>query len=271
MFVPVDQINAELAAFSAEGLGHRVAVPPTGGAVRSLAENVNRTLERLEEARDRERRFVSDASHDLRNPISGLQMQLELMLEEPPDADWKPMASAALRDAERLTAILDDLLELSRLDARAPSTAETLDLSALARREVERRAPRVPVETRLEPGVTVRANRVRLARVLNNLLNNAERHAESRVRVTVATQGADAVLEVLDDGPGVPEHARERIFERFSRLPESRELDPGGTGLGLPIAREIAEYYGGSLRVEDGPRGARFVLRLPLVSSETPR
>jgi signal transduction histidine kinase len=114
--------------------------------------------------------------------------------------------------------------------------------------------------------VVVTANRVRLGRVLGNLLNNAERHAESRITVTVDRDGGDAVLEVLDDGAGIPPESRERVFERFARLPESRARDPQGTGLGLPIAREIAEIYGGTLRVADSPRGARFVLRLPLVT-----
>ncbi|TDE19475.1 HAMP domain-containing sensor histidine kinase [Actinomadura sp. 6K520] len=269
VFVPVDQIRSQLADFSAHGLGHRVPVPETGGEIRPLAETVNATLDRLEDARERERRFVSDASHDLRNPIAGLQLRLELALDEPPDADWKPMVGSALRDTRRLNDIVLDLLELSRLDSRAPAAVEAVDLAGLARQEVERRASRVPIETRLEPGVLVRANPVRLARVLNNLLSNSERHAESRIEVTVARDGADAVLEVLDDGPGVPEESRERVFERFSRLAPSRARDPHGTGLGLPIAREIAEIHGGSLRIEDSPRGARFVLRLPLATRST--
>ncbi|MGP4022680.1 sensor histidine kinase [Actinomadura sp. 3N407] len=268
VFVPVDQIRSGMAAFSAEGLGHRVPVPQTGGEIQSLAETVNTTLEQLEEARVRERRFVSDASHDLRNPIAGLQMQLELALEEPDDCDWKPMVRSALHDTRRLNDIVIDLLELSRLDSRSPVPVERIDLADLARREVERRSPRVPIETRLASGVTVRANPVRLARVLNNLLTNAERHAETRIEVTVARAGADAVVEVLDDGAGVPEESRERVFERFARLSASRTRDPEGTGLGLPIAREIAEVYGGSLRIADSPRGARFVLRLPLADRQ---
>ncbi|MEU8799132.1 HAMP domain-containing sensor histidine kinase [Spirillospora sp. NPDC048819] len=269
VFVPVDQIRAGMAAFTARGLGHRVPVPQTGGEIQSLAETVNTTLEQLEEARVRERRFVSDASHDLRNPIAGLQMQLEGALEEPDDWDWKPMVRSALRDAQRLNDIVIDLLELSRLDSRSPVPVEVIDLADLARREVERRHSRVPIGTHLERDVTVRANPVRLNRVLNNLLSNSERHAESGIEVTVARDGADAVLEVLDDGAGVPEESRERVFERFARLSASRTRDPEGTGLGLPIAREIAETYGGSLGIADSPRGARFVLRLPLAARST--
>ncbi|GAA4239726.1 HAMP domain-containing sensor histidine kinase [Actinomadura meridiana] len=263
-FVPVDEIRAEMVDFRARGLGHRVPVPRAGGAIQGLAETVNDTLERLEEATDRERRFISDASHDLRNPIAGLQTRLEAALGEPDDYEWRPMVESALRDAQRLNEIVVDLLELSRLDSRAPVPVERLDLAALTRREVERRPAGVPIATDLEPGVPVRANPVRLARVLGNLLSNAERHATDRIEVTVARDGAEAVLEVLDDGSGIPPEARERVFERFARLPESRSRDPQGTGLGLPIAREIAEIYGGTLRIVDSPVGARFVLRLPI-------
>lgn len=261
---PVDRLRAELADVGAHGLDRRVAVPATPGEIRGLAETVNATLARLQEASERERRFVSDASHDLRNPIAGLQMRLEVALDEPDDHPWKPLVRAALGDVRRLGDIVVDLLELSRLDARTPRPVERVDLAELVGREVARRDDRIPVETRAAPGVIVMANRVRLSRVLANLLNNAERHARSRITVTVARDGGDAVLEVLDDGSGIPAESRERVFERFARLPESRARDPQGTGLGLPIAREIAEIYDGTLRVADSPRGARFVLRLPL-------
>ncbi|MFB4304579.1 sensor histidine kinase [Actinomadura sp. GTD37] len=261
---PVDRLRAELADVGAQGLDRRVEVTSTAGEIQALAETVNDTLARLEEASDRERRFVSDASHDLRNPITGLLTRLEVALDEPDDYPWKPMVRSAMGDVRRLNDIVVDLLELARLDARTPQPVEPVDLAELARREVALHGDRVPVETSLEPGVVVTANKVRLSRVLGNLLNNAERHAASRIRVTVARDGGDAVMEVLDDGSGVPEESRERVFERFARLAESRTRDPQGTGLGLPIAREIAEIYGGSLRIADSPRGARFVLRLPL-------
>ncbi|WUH99731.1 HAMP domain-containing histidine kinase [Spirillospora sp. NBC_00431] len=269
-FVPVDEIRSEMEDFTARGLGHRVPVPQTGGEIQRLAETVNATLGRLEEATDRERRFISDASHDLRNPLAGLQAQLEVALGEPDDFEWRPMVQAALADTRRLNDIVIDLLELSRLDSRAPVPVERIDLAGLARREIERRPPRVPITTDLEPGVTVRANPVRLARVLGNLLSNAERHAANGIEVTVTRDGDEAVLEVLDDGSGIPEEARERVFERFARLRESRTRDPEGTGLGLPIAREIAEVYGGTLRIADSPAGARFVFRLPLFRDDGP-
>ncbi|QFG22635.1 cell wall metabolism sensor histidine kinase WalK [Actinomadura sp. WMMB 499] len=268
-FVPVDRIRAGMSEFTVRGLAHRVPVPNTGGEIQDLAETVNSTLERLDEAMDRERRFISDASHDLRNPIAGLRTRLEVALELDEPDDCRDTLRAALRDTERLNDIVVDLLELSRLDSRAPVPAERIDLADLARREVERRTSGTPACTRLEPGVAVTANPVRIARVIGNLLGNAERHADSRIEVTVARDGGDAVLRVADDGAGVPADARERVFERFARLADSRRRDPQGTGLGLPIAREIAEIYGGTLRIVDAPEagapgGAHFEMRLPL-------
>ncbi|MGI5165782.1 sensor histidine kinase [Spirillospora sp. CA-253888] len=266
---PVRAIDEQMAEINTTAdLERRVPEPGTGGEIQHLAETVNHTLERLEEAAGRERRFVSDASHDLRNPIAGLHTRLEGLLLEDDGHDWRPEVRAALRDTERLNDIVADLLELSRLDARAPAPVERVDLAELVRYEVGRRDGRVPIETRLAGGAVVSANRVRLARVLGNLVSNAERHAESRITVTVAVDGGEAVLEVLDDGAGVPPESRERVFERFARLPDSQRRDPAGTGLGLPIAREIAQTYGGSLRIADSPRGARFVFRLPLTGTD---
>ncbi|MGV9327118.1 ATP-binding protein [Streptosporangium sandarakinum] len=261
---PVDRIRKEVVEIGKGDLSRRVPVPPTGGHLQRLAEAFNETLAQREEANTRERRFVSDASHDLRNPIAGIQTRLEVALEEPEDYQWRPMVREALNDLQRLSAIVHDLLELSRLDSRAPMPMKQIDLAELARREIARRMPGVAIVPSLESGVIVQANPVRLSRVLNNLLNNAERHADTRIDVLVAREDGQARLEVLDDGSGIPPDARERVFERFSRLAESKKRDPQGTGLGLPIAREIAEIYGGSLTIQDSRKGARFVLLLPL-------
>ncbi|MFB4307294.1 ATP-binding protein [Actinomadura sp. GTD37] len=269
-FTPIHRIRRQLADLDGTDLDQRVFVPQTHGEIQALGEELNRTLQRLEEATNRERRFVSDASHDLRNPISGLHMQLELALDETGE-EWRPMVRSALRDTERLNDIVIDLLELSRLDSRAPQPVKLVDLAELARQEVDRRPDVTPINARLEPGVLVRANPVRMTRVLSSLLSNAERHAESAIEVTVRQDAGMAILEVLDDGHGVPADQRERVFERFARLAESRNRDSQGSGLGLPIAREICEVYGGSLSIGDSTKGARFVMCLPLAEADESR
>lgn len=271
-FVPVEDMRRELSEITTTAdLKRRVPVPGTGGEIDDLATTVNDTLSRLEEATERQRRFVSDASHDLRNPITGLQTRLEMLVEEPDDFPWRPEARKALQDAERLGEIVSDLLELARLDAGTPQRLERIDLAELATRECERRIGRVPVTVTAVRGVEVLGNRVRLSRALGNLLANAERHAASRVDVRLTTDPArqEAVIDIVDDGSGIPPAARERVFERFARLEESRELDKEGTGLGLPIARAIAEGHDGSLTIADNDPGAHFVLRLPLMRSRS--
>ena len=261
---PVRVMSAQLAEITGGESDRRVTVPGPNDEVSDLAESVNVTLDRLAEVLGRQRAFVADVTHELRSPLTGLRAQLEVALEHPEDEDWPAVARAALGDADRLQGIVSDLLILAKLGAGVHVDRERVDLGELARAEASRRARRVPVEVDAAAGVTVRATPHHLARGLTNLLDNAERHAASRVWVTVAEDGPDAVLEVRDDGSGIAPEDRERIFWRFQRLPEGRARDAAGTGLGLTISRDIARAHGGTLVAAETDAGARFVLRLPL-------
>jgi signal transduction histidine kinase len=230
---PVNAIRAQLAEITATALGRRVPVPKSQDEIRMLAETVNDTLDRLEAAYDHLRQFTSDASHDLRSPITAVRTQVEEALMYPEDADWPRTGHAVVTEMERLQAIVTDLLALARLDAGIPLTRVPTDLAELG-----------------------------LSRLLANLMDNAERHATSQIQVVVRADGGTAILEVIDDGAGISPELREVIFERFTRLDAARGRDAGGTGLGLAIAREIAEAHEGTLTIEDSERGARFVLRV---------
>ncbi|MFI9233724.1 sensor histidine kinase [Streptomyces rimosus] len=276
---PVTAIRTELAAVSESELDRRVPDPAGGDEIALMARTVNATLDRLEQAVTRQRQFVADASHELRNPIAAVRSRLEVALAaDPPAGDLRTSVQAALRDTERLQRIAADLLLLARLDAHAPRAAEPVDLALLAAEEAARRpargGPRLVVVA--DEPVPVRGDPAQLERLLTNLVDNALRHAASEVRVVArARDGAavenqavenQAVLEVIDDGPGIPPPARERVFERFARLDAARDRESGGTGLGLAIARGIARAHGGDLSVrdrEDGRSGARFVAVLP--------
>ncbi|GII59274.1 hypothetical protein Pth03_76630 [Planotetraspora thailandica] len=234
--------------------------------LQDLNERLKLTTSGLQEAIERQRRFVFDASHDLRNPITGLLTELEVALSES-DTDLHPALRKSLRDVERLNDIVADLLELARLDIATPVATEPVDLAQLVADELDRRAPSAAaVLTRLDQQVVVHASRIRLARLLGNLLDNAERHTTTTIEIIVTAALPHAVVEVIDDGPGIAPADRERVFERHRRLDDARRLDPGGSGLGLPIAREIAQAYSGHLYVDEHPTGARFVLRLPLAA-----
>ncbi|MFF7447114.1 MULTISPECIES: ATP-binding protein [unclassified Streptomyces] len=254
---PVEGIRREMAAITAsEDLARRVPEPDTHDEVARLARTTNETLAALETSVERQRRFVADASHELRSPIASLRTQLEVGAAHPELLD----VPGAVEDTVRLQRLAADLLLLARLDAGEGPGDKRLDLGEVARREARGREG-VTVEAE---AVDVAGSRSQLERVLGNLLDNAQRHARSAITLSVRADGAWAVVEVADDGDGVAEADRERIFERFVRLDEARSRDDGGAGLGLAIARDVAARHGGTLTVGDAPAGgALFALRLP--------
>ncbi|NUR91071.1 MAG: HAMP domain-containing protein [Nonomuraea sp.] len=246
---PVAAIRSKLAHITGRDLHQRVPVPGSRDEVSALASTVNGTLDRLETAVETHKRFVADAAHELRSPIATLRARLEL-------ADPSELTREALRDIERLQALAADLLMLSRLDAGEPMPAGEVDLGQVAAEESLRRTARVELD--VEPDVVITGSRAHLARLVTNLVDNAVRHATTTVQVRVHRKDEEAVIEVLDDGPGVPPEHREAVFDRFTRLDEARARDGGGAGLGLPIARDIALRHGGSLAAQDGGFVARF-------------
>lgn len=262
---PVEGIRREMSAITAStDLARRVPEPGSRDEVAALARTTNETLAALEASVERQRRFVADASHELRSPIASLRTQLEVGAAHPELLD----VDGAVADVVRLQRLAADLLLLARLDAgERPQAEARVDLAELVRQELAQRPPdRVPVRTGELAAVTVAGSRGQLARVLVNLVDNAVRHATAEVRVSVPAEGDRAVLRVEDDGPGVPVGERERIFERFVRLDDARSRDDGGAGLGLAIARDVVLRHTGSLTVgEAAGGGARFEVRLPVV------
>ncbi|MEU1907499.1 HAMP domain-containing sensor histidine kinase [Streptomyces hygroscopicus] len=259
---PVEGIRREMAAITAStDLSRRVPEPGTHDEVARLARTTNETLAALEASVERQRAFVADASHELRSPVASLRTQLEVGAAHPELLD----VDGAVEDVVRLQRLAADLLLLARLDAgERPHGGSPVALDALVREELaQRTGDRVPVRTEVAP-VAVRGSRGQLSRVLGNLVDNAQRHARGGVRVAVREEGRWAVLRVADDGEGVPEGERERIFERFVRLDDARSRDDGGAGLGLAIARDVVVRHGGTLTVSAAPEGgALFEMRLP--------
>ncbi|MDF2706869.1 MAG: hypothetical protein K0R62_2521 [Nonomuraea muscovyensis] len=262
---PVERIRSVLAEISGRDLSRRVPVPDTGDEITDLAVTANTTLDRLERSAETQRRFVADASHELRSPISGLRTQLELAAAYPDETDWPAAGARALESVERLTGIVDELLMLARLDTGVAAERRVVDVCDLVREQVRRRAGgRVAIAAPPCPPAPVLGSPLQLDRLLTNLLDNATRHAAGRVEVVVEEDRDEVVITIIDDGAGIAPEDRERILERFVRLEEARALDKGGTGLGLPLSREIAVAHGGSLVLTDHRPGARFVVRLPL-------
>ncbi|GAU65872.1 putative two-component histidine kinase [Streptomyces sp. NBRC 110611] len=273
---PVEDIQQRLRTITSRDLSQRVPVPPRHDEIARLAATTNDTLDRLEQAAEQQRRFTADASHELRTPLAALRADLEVALHYPDHTNWPDVIRGTLGDAERLERLTEDLLLLADLDNGTPSAARPVELGALTRKaaaQARRHAPAAvridcPADDNLNVNITVHGDARQLERLLRNLLDNAVRHARSRVVVTVSAHDATALIEVCDDGTGIPAEHREKIFERFTRLDVSRNRSSGGTGLGLAIAREIAHYHRGTLNLGDATpaptTGAHFVAELPL-------
>ncbi|UNZ17264.1 ATP-binding protein [Streptomyces sp. 891-h] len=260
---PVEGIRQEMSAITAStDLSRRVPEPDARDEVARLARTTNETLAALEASVERQRRFVADASHELRSPIASLRTQLEVAAAHPELLDL----DEAVEDTVRLQTLAADLLLLARLDAGERPAEGRVAMDALVREHLAQRAADPhPVRVEVLEGGEVRGSSGQLSRVLANLLDNAQRHARSEVSVSVRREGDGLTVAVADDGEGVPEAERERIFARFVRLDAARSRDEGGAGLGLAIARDVAERHGGTLRAEGSSEGgATFMLRLPL-------
>ena len=252
---PVEGIRAQVADMSARDLHRRVPVPPTGDEVARLARTMNELLDRLERASDRQRQFVSDASHELRSPLTSIRTTLEVA-SAAPAADWPATAGDLLDETARMQRIVDDLLLLARADeGTLTGRRQTVDLDDVVLDEARRLRARgrVAVDIRRVSAGRVNGDADQLARVVRNLADNAERHATSAVAFEVDRDGPDVRVVVSDDGPGIAPADRERVFQRFARLDQGRGRDGGGAGLGLSIVRELVGAHGGTVAVSGGP------------------
>jgi signal transduction histidine kinase len=260
---PVAAIQKELIEITGGDLTRRVPVPASRDEIHSLARTTNMTLAALDAAVSQQRRFVADASHELRSPLAILRTQLEIAREHPELLDLE----ATLGDVTRLQDLATDLLLLARLDAGERPPHVEVPFTELVREEVARRAAtdRVPVRLDVEEDLAVWGVRGHLARAVGNLLANAQRHAEEAVTVRLEAEDETWLrLEIADDGNGVPKGQRRRIFDRFVRLDESRSRDEGGAGLGLAIVKDVVLEHRGRIEVVDAPEGGalfRLLLR----------
>ena len=269
---PVERIRRRVAMIGAEDLAKRVPLPEVHDEVHRLGATMNSMLDRLEASADRQRQFVADASHELRSPLANIQASLEVALARRDLALWQETGQDLKIEYERVHRLVEDLLLLARLDGQIPLAREEVDLDDVVHEEAQRlrgRASRNVDVSRL-PALRVRGDAARLAQVVDNLADNAARHAATTVSLSLRRDGAFAVVQVSDDGPGIAVEDRERIFDRFIRLDDARARDHGGSGLGLAISREIARAHGGSLTALDAEpgTGATFELRLPLATGD---
>jgi signal transduction histidine kinase len=268
---PVEAIRAEAESITGTTIHRRVPDPDTDDEVGRLARTMNAMLGRLEASSQRQRQFVSDASHELRSPLTSMRANLEVALRNPDRVDWPGVAKRVLAEDERMEETVSDLLELARLDEAEHGTPldelPEVDLDELVHDETVR-DHRVLINTVRVSAGRVHGRREQLARMVRNLVDNADRHASTQVAIELHNDGETGIVELVvdDDGPGIRAEDRERVFDRFTRLDDGRARDAGGLGIGLSMVKAIVEQHDGAIRIDDAPLGgARVSVTLPAV------
>ena len=262
---PVENLRRQVDAIHADDLSARVDAGDD--ELGALAGTMNQMLARLEQAQTTQRRFVSDASHELRSPLATMRQHAELAQRYPQATSLETLSDTVQAEGERMQQLVEGLLLLAKLDEGQRYSDDAIDLDDLLFAEASRlrRATTLAIDSSQVQPARFHGNAQLLGRVIRNLSENAARHATSRIRLSLFKNEAGwLLLEIEDDGAGVPVAQREAIFERFARLDESRNRDLGGSGLGLAIVQQIAMSYTGKVWVEDSELGgAKFVLQLP--------
>jgi heavy metal sensor kinase len=275
---PVDHIIRSAERISSHNLSERLPVPRTGDEIERLSSSINSMIRRLDEGFQQTQRFFADASHELRTPLTIIQGELEAVTR---NSELKPgvreTAGSALEEVERLKNIVDGLFALSRIDAgEAQENFEPVDLAELAATTADQMCllaedKRISITCRCDSQVHVQGDRAKLKQVMVNLLDNAIKYtpAGGRVQVSVAQHNGRAVLEVADNGIGIPAEALPRLGERFFRVDKARSRELGGAGLGLSIVKSICTAHNGRIHAQSGEgAGTRFIVELPLAGAQ---
>ncbi len=264
---PVEAMRTQVDAISITHLDRRVPTSSGTDEVARLGATMNQMLGRLEGGQERQRRFVSDASHELRSPVTTIRQQAEVALAHPDGTTIEELAGVVLEEDLRLQHLVEDLLLLAKIDeGTLRLRTGPVDLDDLLFAEAGRL--RTTTDRRVDTG-GVSAGRVsgdggQLSRLVHNLIDNAARHSLGAVALSLGEREGKVVLAVEDDGSGVPPSERHRILERFVRLDDARDRDSGGSGLGLAIVAEVAGAHGATVSVLDSPLGgARFEVAFP--------
>jgi heavy metal sensor kinase len=277
---PVARIAAKAEAITQHNLSERLPVVKSGDELERLSVSLNLMISRLEEAIRGSKQFVADASHELRTPLTVMRGELEGMAQDAQlGAETREALGSVLEEVDRLAEIVEGLFALSRLDAgEAEAERVRFDLAELAASTADQMSllaedKEVKVACESSPGVTVEGDRARLKQVVVNLLDNAIKYTPrgGRVTLSVRRDGGDAVLDVTDNGVGIPAEALPHVFKRFFRVDGSRSREGGGAGLGLSIVKSICLAHGAEVEVTSAPgAGSTFRIRQPLAAEGKP-
>jgi heavy metal sensor kinase len=270
---PMDRMAEQARLITASRMSDRLPVDNPNDELGRLSTVFNDTLSRLQSSFDQMRRFTSDASHELRTPLTAIRSVGEVGLREKRgEGEYREIIGSMLEEVDSLSRLVDRLLLLSRAETGdALLSCETVNLTALAEEVVaqlevlaEEKQQLITIETSTAARWT--GDRMLLRQALINLVDNAIKYTQSggRIVIRVAEVEKNKVVDVVDNGPGIPDKLRSRVFDRFYRIDKSRSRDHGGTGLGLAIAKSAVEVQGGTLSLEPSSGGAGSVFRITL-------
>ena len=275
---PITVLTRAIQRMGRGDLSVRVKVRASG-EMRVLADSYNAMAEQIENLDKSRNQFVSNASHELKTPLTTMKILLENMIYQPemPAELRQEFMTDMNHEIDRLTSIIGDLLTLTQLDNhRLTLKEERFDLSALTEETLRLLHPaaekrKQTLQSRIAPEVTLTGDRSKLSQVIYNLTENALKYTPDggRIDVTLEKAGQEAVLTVKDNGVGIPKEDQAHIFDRFYRVDKARSRETGGTGLGLSIVRQLVALHGGTVGVESAPKeGSVFTVRLPLTRKE---
>jgi signal transduction histidine kinase len=262
----VERIRRQVAEIDGRRLHERVEVPPTGDEIAALASTMNQMLDKLEQSDNLHRAFFSDASHELRSPLSTLVTTAEVASLDQSGRTWLDMQQTVLNESSRMQSLVEDLLTLAKVDShQLQLDVQDVDLEDVLDAEIKRlrTVSSLQINAELEP-TRVRGDERRLMQVFRNLMDNAARHAKSTIMVGMERRPGEVVVSVDNDGEIISPEDRNRVFERFARLDASRSSDGGGSGLGLAITREIMVAHGGTVLAAESDGWCRFQVILPV-------
>jgi signal transduction histidine kinase len=262
----VERIRRQVAEIDGRRLHERVEVPPTGDEIAALASTMNQMLDKLEQSDNLHRAFFSDASHELRSPLSTLVTTAEVASLDESGRTWLDMQQTVLNESSRMQSLVEDLLTLAKVDShQLQLDVQDVDLEDVLDAEIKRlrTVSSLQINAELQP-TRVRGDERRLMQVFRNLMDNAARHAKSTIMVGMERRPGELVVSVDNDGEIISEEDRNRVFERFARLDASRSSDGGGSGLGLAITREIMVAHGGTVLAAESDGWCRFQVILPV-------
>lgn len=262
---PIETMRRDVESMTADKLYERVTVPVPNDEVRRLALTMNDLIDRIEQAQRLQNQFVENASHELRSPLASLRAQLEVSLPDASDVERGVTREHLLSETVRLQLLVDDLLDAAQISRTRSIPKGIVDLDDVIFDVVQRirMTTHHPINVGKVSAGQVRADRRQMERLVTNLVDNAVRHCVSVVSIGLAETDSYVVLTISDDGPGVPQVDRHRIFERFERIDDGRGRREGGFGLGLAMVAGIARIHDATVEVTDNNPGAKFVVTFP--------